>query len=160
VKRIEDNPSGFFADVHSSEAVPGAVRGQFSAPIAPQPSAYVTASVSPPASSSAVPMTTRVYPANCTAACTTITEPCPDATVAPPAPYGTGSWTAPPAPPATGGYVAPPPGTWVRPTAPSATPISEPSASPSVTPYEGAATERLASGGMALALIGLLQIAI
>jgi hypothetical protein len=28
VKQIEDNPSGFFADVHSSLAVPGAVRGQ------------------------------------------------------------------------------------------------------------------------------------
>jgi len=28
VKRIEDNPAGFFADVHSSLAVPGAVRGQ------------------------------------------------------------------------------------------------------------------------------------
>lgn len=29
VKQIEDNPSGFNADVHSSLAVPGAVRGQF-----------------------------------------------------------------------------------------------------------------------------------
>nr|POE89797.1 hypothetical protein CFP56_20266 [Quercus suber] len=28
VKQIEQNPSGFFADVHSSLAVPGAVRGQ------------------------------------------------------------------------------------------------------------------------------------
>lgn len=28
VKKIEDNPKGFFADVHSSKAVPGAVRGQ------------------------------------------------------------------------------------------------------------------------------------
>ena len=28
VKKIEENPKGFFADVHSSEAVPGAVRGQ------------------------------------------------------------------------------------------------------------------------------------
>jgi hypothetical protein len=28
VKQIEDNPKGFFADVHSSKAVPGAVRGQ------------------------------------------------------------------------------------------------------------------------------------
>jgi hypothetical protein len=28
VSQIEDNPSGFFADVHSSLAVPGAVRGQ------------------------------------------------------------------------------------------------------------------------------------
>ena len=28
VKQIEDNPSGFFCDVHSSLAVPGAVRGQ------------------------------------------------------------------------------------------------------------------------------------
>ena len=161
VKRIEDNPSWFFADVHSSEAVPGAVRGQFSAPVAPLPSASVTGSTSPPASSSAVPMTTRVYPANCTAACTTITEPCPDATVAPPAPYGTGSWTAPPAPPATGGSVAPPPAsTWVKPTAPSATPTSIPSASASVTPYEGAAAERLVSGGMILALMGLLQIVV
>ena len=160
VKRIEDNPAGFFADVHSSEAVPGAVRGQFSAPIAPVSSASVTASTPPPASSSAVPMTTYVYPANCSAACTTITEPCPDATVAPPAPYGTGSWIAPPAPPATGGYVAPPPAsTWVKPTAPSVTPISEPSASTSVTPYEGAA-ERLVGSGMVIALIGLLQIVV
>ena len=161
VKRIEDNPSGFFADVHSSEAVPGAVRGQFSTPVAPLPSASASGSTSPPASSSAVPMTTRVYPANCTAACTTITEPCPDATVAPPAPYGTGSWTAPAAPPATGGYVAPPPAsTWVRPTAPSATPTSLPSASASVTPYEGAAAERLVSGGLVLAFVGLLQIVV
>lgn len=29
VSQIEDNPAGFFADVHSSLAVPGAVRGQF-----------------------------------------------------------------------------------------------------------------------------------
>lgn len=29
VSQIEENPSGFFADVHSSLAVPGAVRGQF-----------------------------------------------------------------------------------------------------------------------------------
>ena len=28
VKKIEENPKGFFADVHSSKAVPGAVRGQ------------------------------------------------------------------------------------------------------------------------------------
>jgi len=28
VKQIEANPAGFFADVHSSKAVPGAVRGQ------------------------------------------------------------------------------------------------------------------------------------
>ena len=28
VKQIEENPSGFFTDVHSSLAVPGAVRGQ------------------------------------------------------------------------------------------------------------------------------------
>merc|ERR1711915_899552 len=28
VKQIEDNPSAFFTDVHSSLAVPGAVRGQ------------------------------------------------------------------------------------------------------------------------------------
>lgn len=28
VKEIEDDPSAFNADVHSSEAVPGAVRGQ------------------------------------------------------------------------------------------------------------------------------------
>jgi len=28
VKKIEENPAGFFADVHSSKAVPGAVRGQ------------------------------------------------------------------------------------------------------------------------------------
>jgi len=161
VKRIEDNPSGFFADVHYSEAVSGAVRGQFSAPIVPVTTAPATTSTSMPASSSAVPMTTYVYPANCTSACTTITEPCPDATVAPPAPYGTGSWTAPPAPPATGGYVAPPPpGTWIRPTAPSATPISEPSASTSVTPYEGAAAKRLVNGGMVLALIGLLQVVV
>ena len=157
VKRIEDDPAGFFADVHSSEAVPGALRGQFSEPL---PSTSTTASTSPPASSSAVPMTTRVYPANCTAACTTITEPCPDATATPPAPYGTGSWTAPAAP-ATGGSVAPPPAsTWVRPTAPSATPTSLPSTSASVTPYEGAAAERLMSSGMVLALMGLLQIVV
>merc|ERR1711912_119433 len=30
VKQIEDNPSAFFTDVHSSLAVPGAVRGQLS----------------------------------------------------------------------------------------------------------------------------------
>lgn len=125
------------------------------------PTSYGSSSTLPPASSSAVPMTTRIYPANCTEACTTITEPCPNATVAPSAPYGTGSWTAPAAPPATGDYVAPPaPSTWVKPTAPSATPISEPSASPSVTPYEGAAAERLVGGGLVFALIGLLQIAI
>ncbi|KAL8850078.1 MAG: hypothetical protein Q9221_005004 [Calogaya cf. arnoldii] len=29
VRQIQDNPSGFFADVHSSLAVPGAARGQF-----------------------------------------------------------------------------------------------------------------------------------
>lgn len=29
LSQIEANPSGFFADVHSSLAVPGAVRGQF-----------------------------------------------------------------------------------------------------------------------------------
>ncbi|KAL8891587.1 MAG: hypothetical protein Q9192_005724 [Flavoplaca navasiana] len=29
VQQIQDNPSGFFADLHSSLAVPGAVRGQF-----------------------------------------------------------------------------------------------------------------------------------
>ncbi|KAL8784714.1 MAG: hypothetical protein Q9213_003810 [Squamulea squamosa] len=29
ISQIQDNPSGFFADVHSSLAVPGAVRGQF-----------------------------------------------------------------------------------------------------------------------------------
>ncbi|KAL8756783.1 MAG: hypothetical protein Q9199_002707 [Rusavskia elegans] len=29
VQQIQDNPSGFFADVHSSLAVPGAARGQF-----------------------------------------------------------------------------------------------------------------------------------
>ena len=29
LKQIEENPSGFMADVHSSLAVPGAVRGQF-----------------------------------------------------------------------------------------------------------------------------------
>lgn len=29
VKQIEENPAGFNADVHSSLAVPGAVRGQF-----------------------------------------------------------------------------------------------------------------------------------
>jgi hypothetical protein len=28
VKKIEENPAGFFADVHSSKAVPGAIRGQ------------------------------------------------------------------------------------------------------------------------------------
>lgn len=28
VQQIEDNPEGFFTDVHSSLAVPGAVRGQ------------------------------------------------------------------------------------------------------------------------------------
>ncbi|WPG98167.1 Hypothetical protein R9X50_00095300 [Acrodontium crateriforme] len=28
VRQIEDNPSAFFVDVHSSQAVPGAVRGQ------------------------------------------------------------------------------------------------------------------------------------
>ena len=28
VSQIEENPAGFFADVHSSLAVPGAVRGQ------------------------------------------------------------------------------------------------------------------------------------
>merc|ERR1712137_1191647 len=28
VKKIEENPSAFFADVHSSKAVPGAIRGQ------------------------------------------------------------------------------------------------------------------------------------
>ena len=28
VKQIEDKPSAFFTDIHSSEAVPGAVRGQ------------------------------------------------------------------------------------------------------------------------------------
>ena len=30
VKQIEKNPCGFFTDVHSSLAVPGAVRGQLS----------------------------------------------------------------------------------------------------------------------------------
>ena len=29
VKEVEDDPSNFMADVHSSLAVPGAVRGQF-----------------------------------------------------------------------------------------------------------------------------------
>ena len=29
LSQIVENPSGFFADVHSSLAVPGAVRGQF-----------------------------------------------------------------------------------------------------------------------------------
>lgn len=151
VKRIEDNPSGFFADVHSSEAVPGAVRGQFSAHINPA-SASVTPIATPaPASSSAVPMTTRVTPSNCTTACTTIIEPCP---------YATGSSTAPAA---TGGYVSPPPAsTWVKPTGPSAAPTSLPSASASVTPYEGAATERmsLVGGGLVFAVIGFLHVAI
>lgn len=32
VKQIEENPSGFFSDVHSSEAVPGATRGQLGGP--------------------------------------------------------------------------------------------------------------------------------
>ena len=159
VKRIEDNPAGFFADVHSSQAVPGAVRGQFSAPISPVSSAPVTASTPSPASSSTVQMTTHVMPMNCTSACTTVTEPCPDATMATPAPYGTGSWTAPAAPPATGGYNAPPAAsTWIMPTAPSAMPISQPSASTSVTPYEGAAAERLMGGGMLMVFIALLQI--
>jgi hypothetical protein len=169
VKRIEDNPSGFFADVHSSQAVPGAVRGQFSSPIQPSslPASSVSASSVPtssapataPATSSAVQMTTYVTPSNCTSACTTVVEPCPYASASP-APYGTGSWTAPPAPLATGGYVAPPPSTYNMPAAPSATPISEPSASSSVVSYTGAAAERVVGSGMMLVIAGLLHVAV
>jgi hypothetical protein len=114
-----------------------------------------------PLSSSSVQMTAHVMPINCTESCTTVTEPCPYDTTASPAPYGTGSWTAPPAPPATGGYVAPPPAsTWVRPLAPSATPISEPSASSSVVPYTGDAAGRLMGSGLVLAMVGLLHVVV
>lgn len=169
VKRIEDNPSGFFADVHSSQAVPGAVRGQFSAPLpvpsAPASSATVSSapvSSAPPTayatSSSEVPMTTRVTPANCTKLCTTVIEPCPYASSTPPAPYGTGSSAAPYS---TGAYNSPPPaGTWVRPTGPSVTPISEPSASSTVEPYTGAAAERVVGSGIVLVMVGLLHIVV
>lgn len=165
VKRIEENPAGFFADVHSSEAVPGAVRGQFPASAVTVPttsSAALSESASAaPATSSPVSYITKVIPANCTATCTTVYEECSEsAATQAPTHYGTGSWTSPPAPPATGGYVPPPPAssaTWVPPTGPSATPTAKPSMSAPVE-YEGAAARQAVVGGLLLVAAGLLPL--
>lgn len=166
VKRIEDNPSWFFADVHSSEAVPGAVRGQFAVNVNTIPTTLSSSVVAAPSTSSApLQMTTYVTPANCTQACVTVTEPCSESaapTQAPAAPYSSGAWV-PPAPVATGGYVAPPPvdsaTTWVKPTGPSATADALPSASSPVQPYEGAAGKHTVAGGAMLVIFaGLLHV--
>lgn len=150
VKRIEENPTAFFADVHSSEAVPGAVRGQF--PIANLPPASSSAPSYPSGPSSTAPSATPIHaPSNCTGTCPTLTKVYEDCSTTP---YGTGAWT----PPATGGYTPPPPSTWVKPTGP--TTASEPPSYPvrpaasSPVPYIGAGAKHSAFGGSMLFILG------
>lgn len=156
VRRIEENPTAFFADIHSSEAVPGAVRGQF--PIASVISAstsipsYPSGSSSPSGSmSSSMPVST---PLNCTGTCPTLTKVYEDCSSTP---YGTGAWT-PPA--ATGGYIPPPSATWVKPAGPTA-PSAPPSypvrpVESSVVPFTGAAVRHSVFAGLVALILGAL----
>lgn len=144
VRKIEENPTAFFADVHSSEAVPGAVRGQFPiANVVPPSSSHSSYPSSYPSSSvsGSIPVQT---PSSCTGSCPTLTKV-----------YDDCSSTA------TGGYTAPPSdsATWAKPTGPAATP--EPSQPENPGPsspvrYDGAAVKQSAFGGLMFLFLGAL----
>lgn len=172
LKQIEDNPTGFFADVHSSEAVPGAVRGQFSAAMVPSaspsgtsmtPGASMSMSMTMstmPSMSSATPTETVVDGVTVTLSCTkyptchgTPTPETPAASTPPT--YGTGVPMPPGAPQRTGGY-APPPAdgatTWSAPAGPTPTEYapdgSQPTSYDGPSAVPGAAARSLALGGV------------
>lgn len=114
VKQIEDNPAGFNADVHSSEAVPGAVRGQFGPAMAPSMSSSSSMSMMSSTSmmTSMMPttMSTSMSMSDMMSGDVTVTVPCTKVCEAETsaAPVPTSMDTGMPVmPPATGGSMPP-----------------------------------------------------